>query len=163
MMTFKNPSREDAWNLTRTEKMSLTFLMNAASALAEAKDDLADRLGRIDGGRERMEKLVEESLSLLTDVRMTIPEKQRQNLANTAMDYEMRMVPKLTPTSTNVIVQKEEFRAMVDAAQEKCGACADLNEECGKCKLFRLLTVVLPLDSYDGTILCPYNRAEWGN
>lgn len=162
-MRFENPSRPDAWDMTRTEKTSLTFLMNAAASLNEAKEDLAERLKKIDGGPELMDQLAEGSIKLLNEVRMTIPERQRQSLANTACDYEMRLVPKMTPRTTNVIVQKEEFRSLVDAAQVRCTSCAEMNENKGQCDLFRLLQVVLPLEAYDTTLLCPYNRAEWEN
>jgi len=160
---FVHPSREDAWDMTRREKSSLIFLMNATSAWVEAKDDLAERLTHIDGGPELMQTLVDGLIKLLTEIRMTIPVRQRTSLANTAKDYEMRMVPKMTPSKTNVVVEKEDFRELVNAAQVKCTECAELNENKKTCELFRLLQVVLPLDAYDTTFLCPYNRAEWEN
>ena len=160
---FVYPSREDARDLTRNEKSSLTHLMNATSSLNEAKDDLAERLKMIDGGPELMDQLAAGSVKLLTEIRMTIPERQRNSLANTAQDYEMRLVPKFTPSTTNVIVPKEEFRNLVDAAQVKCVDCMEPNENKHRCELFKLLQVVLPLEAYDTTFLCPYNRAEWEN
>ena len=160
---FVYPSREDARDLTRNEKSSLTHLMNATSSLNEAKDDLAERLKMIDGGPELMDQLAAGSVKLLTEIRMTIPERQRNSLANTAKDYEMRLVPKFTPSTTNVIVPKEEFRNLVDAAQVKCVDCMEPNENKHRCELFKLLQVVLPLEAYDTTFLCPYNRAEWEN
>lgn len=160
---FANPSRQDAKDMTRPEKAALTYLMNAASAFVDAKEDLHDRLQMIEGGLELMETVAEGSLKLLTDIRMTIPERQRTSLANTAKDYEMRLVPKMTPSKTCVVVQKEDFRSLVDAAQVRCTDCTELNEDCGNCNLFRLLQIVLPLDAYDTTFLCPYNRAEWEN
>ena len=163
MTHFVHPSRDDAWDLTRNEKSSLMFLMNAASAWNEAKIDLESRASKIDGGMELLNRIAEDSVKLLTELRMTVPERQRNSLANTAQDYEMRLVPKFTPSSHNVLLQKEDFRALVDAAQEKCGNCAEMNEDSCKCKLFNLLQVVLPLDDYHTTFLCPYNRAEWEN
>ena len=164
-MRFANPSREDAWDLTRNEKMCLTFLTNTASALAESKDGLSERIDRIEHGQDRIDRLVSDSLELLNDIRMTVPEKQRVSLVNTANDYEIRLTPKYTPSSHNVIVQKEDFRTLVDAAQAKCVECTDDNEECRKCKLFNLLVTVLPLDSYDGTFMCPYSQLihQWEN
>lgn len=161
MRNFAIPSRDDAWLMTRREKCCLTFLMNTASSLMESKDDLADRLEKIENGKERMESLATESLNLLNDIRSTIPEKQRNSLANTAEDYEMRLVPKFTPKKTSVVVCGEDFKTLVDAAQTKCASCAELNEECHECKLFQLLTTILPLDRYDTTMLCPYNMARW--
>ena len=162
-MMFTNPSREDAWSLTRDEKVSMTFLTTTVSALAEAKDDLKDRLSKIEGGTELMDRLVADSGKLLTEVRRTIPEKQRVSMANTAKDFEIRLVPKLTPTRTTVVCQKEDFRKLVDAAQIKCRECVEDCDGCKRCDLYQLLTVVLPLDCYEGTMLCPYNMAEWGN
>ena len=162
-MSFAKPSRADARDLTRNEKMLVTFLTNTVSALAETKDGLTERISMIDGGEDRLNKLVDESLDLLDEVRLTIPENQRRSLARTAQDYEIRLTPKFTPSTHNVIVAKEDFRKLVDAAQVKCRECVDDSDECRKCDLFQLLTVVLPLDSYDGTMLCPYNMAEWAN
>lgn len=162
-MKFANPSRPDARDLTRTEKMTLTFLANTASSLAEVKDTMPDRIAMIDGGPELMDRLVKDSMELLTQLRMTVPERQRMSLANTARDYEIRLTPKFTPSTQNVIVQKEDFRKLVDAAQIKCVDCVDDSMECRKCELYQLLTVVLPLECYDGTMLCPYNMAEWAN
>lgn len=162
-MKFARPSREDAWELKRDEKMVMTFLQNTVSAIAETKDIMADRIARIDGGPELMDKLVNDSNELLGRVRETIPERQRMSFARTAKDYEIRLVPKFTPMTHNVVVEKEDFRKLVDAAQIKCRECVDDCEECRKCDLFQLLTVVLPLDSYEGTMLCPYNMAEWAN
>lgn len=162
-MKFAIPSRADARDLSRREKMSITFLMNATSSLADAKDELNGRLDMIDGGHELMDRLVEDSQKLLTEVRKTIPERQRTHLANTANDFEMRLVPKMTPAKTSVVMQKEEFRELVNAAQVKCRECLDDGQECKQCKLYQLLTVVLPMDEHEDGMLCPYNMAEWGN
>lgn len=161
-MTFDPPSRADAWNMTRKEKQSLTFLMNMVSGLVYSKDDLSERLERIDGGKEMMEALADGGQKLLTEVRKTIPEPQRKSINNTALDYEMRLVPKLTPIGQNIIIQKDDMRTLVDAAQIKCRECVDSDEESRQCPLFQLLVRVLPLDSYEGTMLCPYNMAVWG-
>lgn len=163
MTMFANPSRADAWALTRHEKMSMMFLMNTVSALIDSKEDLADRLKRIDGGTERMATLADTSMGLLDDLRTTIPTNQRVNLNNTAKDYEMRLVPKMTPNKTNVVVQKEEFRKLVNAAQVKCRECTLNDEECKQCELYQLLTVILPMEKYNALNLCPYMIADWEN
>ena len=103
------------------------------------------------------------SEKLLTEIRMTIPERQRHNINNISKDMEMRMVPKATPSKITVLLPKEDFRALVDAAQEKCVLCTDDSEECKKCKLYQLLTSILPMERYDSRSLCPYNMAGWEN
>ena len=160
---FVVPSREDAWDITRNEKIALMFLMNATSAIQDSVSDLAKRLEKIDGGEQMMKELAELSVKLLTEIRRTIPEDQRASLNNVSKDMEMRLVPKMTPSKTTVLVQKEDFRALVDAAQVKCRECADDSEQCKGCGLFKLLKVVVPLETYEGTFLCPYNMAGWAN
>ena len=160
---FVNPSREDAWPVTRSEKLSILFLMNTVSAMMDSREELKDRVSRINGGPEMMETMCEVSERLLTEIRMTIPTAQRHNINNISKDMEMRMVPKATPSKTMVLMQKEEFRELVDAAQEKCLLCTDDSEECKACKLYQILTVVLPLDRYEAGNLCPYNMAGWEN
>ena len=160
---FATPSRDDAWDVTRPEKLSILFLMNTVSSMMDSREELRDRVSRIDGGAEMMDTMCEVSEKLLTEIRRTIPEKQRHNINNISKDMEMRMVPKATPSKTMVLMQKEEFRELVDAAQEKCLLCTDDSEECKACKLHQILTVVLPLDLYEAGNLCPYNMAGWEN
>ena len=160
---FATPSRDDAWDVTRPEKLSILFLMNTVSSMMDSREELRDRVSRIDGGAEMMDTMCEVSEKLLTEIRRTIPEKQRHNINNISKDMERRMVPKATPSKTMVLMQKEEFRELVDAAQEKCLLCTDDSEECKACKLYQILTVVLPLDRYEAGNLCPYNMAGWEN
>mgnify|MGYP007092202921 CR=1 FL=1 len=44
-----------------------------------------------------------------------------------------------------------------------CVDCMDSDEECLKCRLYQLLTAILPLDDYHNGMLCPYNMGEWAN
>ena len=160
---FVTPSRDDAWMVTRREKLSILFLMNTVSATLDSREELKDRISKIDGGPEMMETLCEVAEKLLTEIRRTIPTEQRHNINNVSKDMEMRMVPRATPSKTMVVMQKDEFKALVDAAQAKCHDCVDDTEECRKCELYRLLTVILPMDAYDVGNLCPYNMAGWEN
>ena len=162
-MKFVIPSRDDAWSLKRKEKESIQFLMNAVSCLQDAKEELAERISRIENGPEIMDRVASESLRLLEEICRTIPEDERAKLQRTASDYEMRLTPRFMPLKYSVVVEKEDFRTLVDAAQVKCTECADTAEECRKCRLYQWLVRNIPLDSYDGTFLCPYNNREWEN
>lgn len=157
------PSREDAVRLTRTEKMAMLSLAHAATVLEDLGTELKGRLGMVRQGEDRLHILSGGADELLNDLRLTVPENQRMHLQNTAMDYECRIVPKATPGTTNVIMEKEEFRALIDWARLKCRECAEDDEECRKCGLYMLLTSVLPLDDYHNGMLCPYNLGEWAN
>ena len=158
---FVIPSREDAWDVTRAEKMSILFLMNTVSAMLDSRDDLKDRVGRIDGGGELMNTMTESAEKLLTEIRRTIPEDQRASINNISKDMEMRLVPKMTPSKTSVIMPKEDLKSLVDAAQIQCRECVLDGYECRTCDLFRLLKRIVPLDKHGDTMLCPYNMAGW--
>lgn len=155
------PSRADAVRLNRTEKTSMLLLSYAAAIIEDLPDEIGDRIAMVENGPERIRKISAEINDLLQEIRVTIPMNQRQNLVNTVDDYEARFVPKATPYGANVLIQREEFRELVDAARIKCRECTEDDENCEKCKLYQLLTVVLPLDEYHGVMLCPYNLGEW--
>lgn len=155
------PSREDAVRITRPEKTAMLLFSYAAAILEELPKDIGGRLGMVEDGEARLKKISDEASELLSDVRMTIPMNQRQNLVNTIDDYEARFVPKAVPFKSNVLMQSEEFRELVDCARARCRECTDSDEECEACKLYQLLTAVLPLDDYHGMMLCPYNLGEW--
>ena len=161
MIKFTVPSRPDAWPLKRDEKQHMMFLTNAVSVFADTIDNLTDRLSKIEGGTEAAQKLQDDSVKLLEMIRVTIPEKQRANLYNTCLDTKMTIVPKYTPGSGNVIVPQDDFKELTDFAKAKCGECALDSEECKQCKLYQLLTAILPLNRYVGPFLCPFNLAVW--
>lgn len=156
-------SREDAVRLTRGEKMGMIALAHAATTLEDLQTEIPERIAMVDGAMERLKGISRETDTLLNDLRETVPENQRMHLQNTAMDYEMRLAPKAQPGTTNVIMEKEEFRELVECARLKCRECTDDDEECEKCGLYRLLTSILPMDDYHNGMLCPYNLAGWGN
>ena len=82
-------------------------------------------------------------------------------LRNTMSDMDMRMVPKMTSMSRNVILDKDVAKGLVDAAMEKCHGCVEGPEEGMKCPLYKVLESFLPLDSYENGMLCPYSMSEW--
>lgn len=161
MSRFLHPSREDAKPVTYKEKSSIMHLINQTSLLAEAKDDLTDRVEMIEGGPEMLRTLCETSEKLLDEVRLTIPEKQRLSINNVTRDSEMRLVPKMTPSNGQMLIGKDDFTELIDAARTKCHDCADTPEEAKRCKLYKLFLGVLSLDRYNDTYMCPYSQPEW--
>jgi hypothetical protein len=125
--------------------------------------EMRSRFEMIPQGTERLLWVSDETDKLLNELRETVPIEQRLNLQNTAQEYEVRLTPKATPSKTNVVMRKEEFREIVDFARTKCIDCMESDTDCEKCKLFKLLTVLLPLDDYHNGMLCPYNMGEWAN
>lgn len=158
-----SPSREDAVRLNRAEKIGMIMLAYSATIVDDLQHEIGKRLEMVPDGAERMKKLSEETDALLNELRLTIPVNQRMSLQNTAQDYEIHLVPKATPSETSVVMQKEEFKELVDLARVKCRECTDDDETCKKCRLYQLLTVILPLDDYENGLLCPYNMGEWAN
>lgn len=158
-----DPSRPDAVRLRRNEKMSMIHLMYSASIIEDLKTDIPERLRMIENGEEKLRIVASGVDELLQELRLTVPEDQRIGISNVAKDYEVRLVPKATPTEVNVIMAKEEFRTLVDCARARCHDCILDDEECESCELYRLLTSVLPLDEYHDMNLCPYNLGKWGN
>ena len=158
-----SPSRDDAVRLNRVEKMGMITLAYVTTVLEDLQTEMKDRLGMIRQGEDRMHILSTGVDEILDDLRKTIPIEQRMNLQNTAQEYEMRLTPKATPSKTVVVMSKDEFKEIVDLARVKCVDCMENDRDCEKCRLFRMLTVLLPLDSYHDGMLCPYNMGEWAN
>ena len=157
------PSRPDAVRLRRNEKFAMMHMMYAVTTLMDLRKDLADRLAMVENGDERMHSIAALADELLTDLRVTLPEDQRESMQHTGEDYEMRLAPRMTPYKNNVVMTNEEFRELVDASREKCRECILDDNECEECSLYRLLTCVLPMDDYHEINLCPYNLGEWKN
>lgn len=160
---LKIPSRSDAMRLRRSEKIAMMWMYQVGTVLEEVPKDLEERLEMIENGKERVKKLQEDSEALIEELRVTIPEAQRVNLHHTAQDYEMRMLPKATPSKNSVVLQKEEYRTLVDFARAKCHDCSEDDIDCEKCPLYQILTVIQPIEDYHLLFLCPYNLGEWKN
>lgn len=158
-----SPSRDDAVRLNRQEKMGMISLAYVATVLEDMQGEMKDRIDMVPGGMPLLMEASQNANILLDELRKTIPIDQRMNLQNTAQEYEMRLTPKATPSKTSVVMQKDEFKEIVDFARAKCVDCMESDTDCRKCKLFKLLTVLLPLDDYHNGMLCPYNIGEWAN
>ena len=161
-----NPKRvwlddADCERLNRHEYEAVRCLLGAVSYTAHAKDDLQKRLECVPGGKARMGMVLGGLRAIADDLIGTIPRGQCKQLRNTMEDMEMRMVPKLTGMSQNVILEKDNAKALIDAAREKCRGCVEDEKSCRRCRLYTLFESFLPLDTYDGGMLCPYSMSEW--
>lgn len=151
---------KDCERLKRTEFEALRALLAAVSYTASANDDLKDRMECIPYGRERMSMVLGGLRALADDIIGTIPRGQAQQIGNTMKDMELRMVPKLTSMSQNIILDKTIAQGLYDAAMEKCHGCVEDAQGCRKCALYKVLESTLPLRHYDG-LICPYSISEW--
>lgn len=160
-----NPKRvwfeeKDCERMKRDEYEAMRCLMGAVSYTAHADADLQKRLECVPGGKQRMKMLLGSMRAIADDLVGTMPQSQCRQLRNTMKDMEIRMVPKLSPMSRNVILDADLAKGLVDAAQEKCHGCVENAEECRNCSLYKVLEGFLPLSDYSG-LLCPYSVSEW--
>ena len=149
--------------LVRSEKLPLYMIISIVSSLNYAEEDLKERLNDVRNGNERLHRLNKSLNDLMLEIVDTIPQNQGKTLVGALKDYEVRIVPKATPITNRIVLEKEELRLLVDYAQEaKCMSCIMDSIECRKCKLENLMETLFPMDRYD-TTLCPYNMATWEN
>lgn len=152
---------EDCERLCRSEFEAMRCLFGAVSYAAHANADLQERLKCLDRGKQRMAMVLGALKALADDLTGTVPRGQCKQLRNTMLDMDMRMVPKMTSMSQNVIIEKDLAKGLVDAAMEKCHGCVEGPEEGRKCPIYKVLEGFLPLDSYENGMLCPYSLSEW--
>ena len=60
-----------------------------------------------------------------------------------------------------MILEKDNAKALIDTAMERCKGCVEDEKSCRQCGLYRVLESFLPLDSYENGMLCPYSMSEW--
>ena len=126
---------EDCERLNRIEMQSVRMLLAALSVAAYAEKDLADRLDCVPYGNRRMKMSVGGLRSVVNDLIGTISRSQCRQIKGAMNDFEMRLVPKLTPGSTNIIMTKEEGKDLLDCARWRCQACTEDGESCRSCRL----------------------------
>lgn len=152
---------EECERLNRAEFEAMRCLLGAVSYAANARDDLQKRLECIPGGKNRMNLVMGGLKALADDLIGTIPRGQCKQMRNTMQDMDMRMVPKLTPMSQNVILEKDVAKALIDITREKCIGCVEDENSCRECALYKVMESFLPLDTYEGGMLCPYSLSQW--
>ena len=151
----------DCERLTRHEMSSLKMLLAELSSGAWAEDNLQKRLECIPYGRERLQMAVGHIRAICNDVLGTIPTAQKVQIRGTMTDFEIRLMPKATPNSTNIVLTRAQGKDLVDMACERCIGCVEDGESCRKCKLYKFMEATTPLDDYGSGMTCPYSRAEW--
>lgn len=132
------------------------------SELLYVKDDMQNRLEMVDNGKDRLEKLLDDSASLVKDLLETAPDNQKRQFRNSISDYKIELVPKLKPDSSNILFTKEQAKMLVDFAQERCKMCVDSAEEAKNCPVYKVLEITALPDRYD-SMLCPYSLATWAD
>ena len=140
---------EDCERLKRSEMTAVRMLLAHLSSARYAQEDLQDRLE------------VAQLRAVCDDLVGTISKAQAKQIYGTLKDFDVRLLPKATPGSTNVVMTKEEGMALVDCAREKCHNCVEDGESCRKCTLYQILEATTPMEDYGDGLLCPYSLAKW--
>ena len=137
------------------------WMIHSETLLKSCKKGLASRLKCIPYGEQRMNCAIGIVQSINHDLLETVPTEQCKRLLNQTRDNEVRIVPKLTPKEVRVTLTKEEAMQCIDLMRAACQSCILDGEECRKCVRYKMLTALVPLESYDGLYSCPYSTAEW--
>ena len=151
----------DCERLKRNEMNGLRMLLAHLSTAAYVQDDLKDRLECIPDGNRRLRMAVGGLRAVCDDVIGTVSKAQAKQIYGTMRDYELRLVPKLTPASVNIMLTKEQGIELMDLAREKCHGCVEDGESCRECRLYKIFEATTPMDDYGDGLLCPYSLAEW--
>ena len=150
---------------TRFVRAEMDIMRRFAAFISEllyVKDDLQRRLEMVENGKQRLDTIIDDSAKLVKDLLDTASYNQKKQFANSINDYKIDLTPKLKPGSTSVLMTRDQAKALVNLAQEKCKTCVDTPEEAKKCPVFKVLEVTALPDTYD-SMLCPYSRAEWAD
>jgi hypothetical protein len=140
---------------------AVRMLLALLSTVAYAKDDLKDRLECIPNGNRRFRMAYGQLKAVCDDLIGTISRAQAKQIYGTIKDYELRLAPKATPGTVNVILTKEQGMDLMDMARERCLDCVLDGNECRECKLYQMLESTTPMDDYGSGLTCPYATAEW--
>lgn len=151
---------EECERMNRAEFEATRCLLGAVSYAGHAMDGLQKRLKEY-GLWPRMAMVVGGLKAIADDVIGTTPRNQCLQLKNTMQDMEMRMVPKLTPMSQNVLLEASLAKGLIEIAREQCKGCVEDEKSCLKCSLYKVLVGFLPLDTYNSGMICPYSLSEW--
>ena len=154
---------KDCVRLTRTEFEAVRYMLGAVNYLAKAKDVLigGPSLQRIPHGDARMRLTLGGLKSIIDDILGTVTVKQCMQLSNTMADMDMRMVPKMTPMTTNVVIEADIAKELIDLARVACKYCTKDGVKCLKCALYPEMEAIVPLDDYGDGMMCPYALTDW--
>ena len=90
---------KDCERLKRSEMQAVRMCLAVVSVAAYAKDDLKDRLDCVPDGNRRMRLAVGLLKAVVDDLIGTVSAQQARQLYGTMKDYNMCLLPKLTPFS----------------------------------------------------------------
>ena len=152
----------DCERLRRPEMNAVRMLLALLSTVAYAKDDLKDRLECVPNGNRRFRLAMGQLKAVCDDLIGTISKAQAKQIYGTMKDYDLRIMPKATPGTVNIMLTKEHGMDLMDMARERCLDCVLDGNECRECKLYQMLESTTPMDDYGSGLTCPYATAEWG-
>ena len=151
----------DCERLRRNEMNAVRMLLALLSTMSYAKDDLRGRLECVPNGNRRFRLAYGQLKAVCDDLIGTISTSQAKQIYGTMKDYDLRILPKLTPGSENVIMTKAQGMELMDLARERCHGCVEDGNSCRECRLYKIFEATTPMDDYGDGLICPYSLAEW--
>lgn len=153
---------KDCERMTRSEVEGVRLLLGAISYVAHAKEDLERAaLARIPYGKQRMNLALGCIKAIADDLVGTMTRVQCVQIRNTMQDMEIRMVPKCTPMTNNVVMSIDLAKDLTDKARAACRECTKDGLQCRGCRLYQIMEATTPLEDYGNGMICPYALAEW--
>lgn len=147
------------------EKLSVEYLLGLTQESETALQSLKNRLG-ITNGTERLKHATQEINDVVSEVLLTVPEKQlialQRNLANMEMHIRIkRASPELEPAGASYVDTDLLTTVLKEYSKDKCRFCLGGAEEQAKCKYKELLDEVVMEYIPETTFGCKYRDAEW--
>ena len=150
--------------LHKEEMDSIKMIIATFSEWQKSREYLKKNLELIPNGIERMDRVCNDMKEMYEDILGTVTQEQLKHIMSIIHDCEIVIRNKSVTSGTgnNVRMTVDEAKALVQAARfgGYCTECLMESPECETCHLFNVLSAVIPLDDYSGT-LCPYNTAKW--
>ena len=147
--------------LQKQKLNDLLWLVSCESVYRHSNANLEERIKCIPYGKWRVARTIGMIASINHDLLETVSDSQSKRLLNQSLDNEMRIVPKLTPPDFRMTLNREESMQCVDLMRAACKECILDGNECRGCVRYKMLTALVPLESYDNLYSCPYSTAEW--
>lgn len=151
---------KDCVRMRRSEFEATRMMIGASRFMEYAAEDLQERLEMVPDGKARLAQGLRQVNEVVEDVIGTMTVTQCRQVRNTLNDMVMKLMPKLSPTSSNVLMEKDIARGLIDIAMEKCKGCTEDGVTCKACALYQVLEAISPMQEYS-ELSCPYALTHW--
>lgn len=149
------------------EKLSVEYLLGLSQETENALKTLESRL-QMTNGYERLQKVESEITDVVSEVLLTVPDRQlialRNNLENMEMQIRIKRASReLEPNGATYVDTALLTDVLKDYAKDRCRLCLGGAEEQKKCRYKELMDDVIMEPVPEKRYGCKYRDAEWEN